>query len=122
MCYHGNEETLTFLGFLQVTTMNVEEDFVSSRSRFSGFTLLMSTRLDRVGMVDNLKPFLALYEQDRGVLPQEMLASMEKHLFLQHILRCLCTNLSRVFTSYNLELRRRILSSLASVPLVLSSS
>ena len=102
--------------------MNVEEDFVSSRSRFFGFTLLMSTRLVHVGMVDNLKPFLALYEQDRGVLPQEMLASMEKHLFLQHILRCLCTNLSWVFTSYNHELRRRILSSLASVPLVLSSS
>ena len=57
------EETLTLLGFLQVTTMNVEEDFVRSRSRFSGFTLLMSTRLVYLGTVDHLKPFLALYRQ-----------------------------------------------------------
>ena len=39
-----------------------------------------------VGIQDILKPFLALYGQDRGVLPRDA-SSMEKHLFLQHTSR-----------------------------------
>ena len=38
----------------------------------------MSTGLVYVGTLDILKPFLALYGQDRGVLPQEMVANTQK--------------------------------------------